>query len=87
MLLNNGLLHDYTATKDSILDVYKEIKSDYEKTLFKKPIVRYVDFNQGMDARLATPERISKLAKINICQCYKIGERIWDSPYVKLSSL
>lgn len=66
LLLNNGLLHDYTATKDSILDVYKEIKSDYEKTLFKKPIVRYVDFNQGMDARLATPERISKLAKINI---------------------
>lgn len=66
LLLNNGLLHEYTATKNSILNIYKEIQSDYEKTLFKKPVVRYVDFNQGMDARLATPERISKLSKINI---------------------
>lgn len=66
LLFNNGLLHDYTATKKSILDVYGKIQSDYEKILFKKPINRFVDFNQGMDARLATPEKISKLAKINI---------------------
>jgi len=66
LLLNHGLLHDYTATKDGIFVVYEEIKSAYEKSRTKKPVVRFVDFNQGIDARLATPKKIAKLATVNI---------------------
>jgi hypothetical protein len=66
LLLNHGLLHDYTADKDEILAVYEEIKDEYEKSRSKKPVSRYIDFNQGMDARLATPEKMAKLATVAI---------------------
>ena len=68
LLSNNGLLHDYTATKAGALDVCKEIDKDYDAWHKKRthPIVRIVDFNQGLDARLATPERMRKLSEIAI---------------------
>lgn len=66
LLLNYGLIHDYTATKDAILAVYEEIKNDYEKARSKKPVIRFIDFNQGMDARLATPANMAKLATVAI---------------------
>lgn len=66
LLLDHGLLHDYTATPTSIFTVYEAIKDEYAKKQHTTPVVRFVDFNQGMDARLATPERMAKLAEINI---------------------
>jgi hypothetical protein len=66
LLLNHELLHDYTATKDGIFSVYKDIKDDYGKARYKKPVVRFIDFNQGMDARLATPKNMAKLATVAI---------------------
>lgn len=66
LLLNHGLLHDYTATKTGILKVYDEIKDDYEKARSKRPVVRFIDFNQGIDARLTTPEKMEKLATVAI---------------------
>ncbi|WP_148257824.1 hypothetical protein [Leadbettera azotonutricia] len=68
MLMDMGLLHNYTATKDNILSFYKFIKDDYEKARSKRPLVRFIDFNQGMDAapRLATQEKMKKLATIAI---------------------
>lgn len=66
LLLNHGLLHDYTATKKGVLAVYEEIRETYEKAHSKKPVIRFIDFNQGMDARLATPEKIAKLATVAI---------------------
>lgn len=68
LLSNNGLLHDYTATKAGALDVCKEIDKDYDAWHKKRThsIVRIVDFNQGLDARLATPERMRKLSEIAI---------------------
>lgn len=66
LLLNNGLLHYYTATREKILYVYNIIKDDYEKHRSKRPLVRFVDFNQGMDARLATSKKMAKLATIAI---------------------
>jgi len=68
LLSNNGLLHDYTATKAGALDVCKEIDKDYSAWHKRRthPIVRIVDFNQGLDARLATPERMRKLSEIAI---------------------
>lgn len=66
LLMNHGLLHDYTATRNNIFAVYKKIKDEYEKQQHKVPIVRFVDFNQGVDARLVTSEKMAKLAEINI---------------------
>jgi hypothetical protein len=66
LLLNHGLLHDYTADKAAILAVYEEIKDEYEKARSRRPVSRYIDFNQGMDARLATPEKMAKLATVAI---------------------
>jgi hypothetical protein len=66
LLLASGLTHEYTATKDKILTVYGELKSDYERFRSKKPVRRSVDFNQGVDARLATEDKIKKLATVAI---------------------
>lgn len=66
LLANNNLFHAYTATKTCVINVYNQIKDDYQKKLTSKPITRYVDFNQGMDARLATPDNMKKLSTINI---------------------
>lgn len=68
LLSNNGLLHDYTATKAGALTVCDEICEEYDQWHKKRthPIVRIVDFNQGLDARLATPEKMRKLSEIAI---------------------
>jgi len=66
LLLNHGLLHEHTATKDNILAVYEQVKDEHEKMRSKKMHVRFIDFNQGMDARLVTPGKMAKLAEINI---------------------
>ena len=66
LLLDNGLLHDYTATKKSIIAVYEQIKAEYKQRQHRVPIVRFVDFNQGMDARLVTPKNMAKLSEISI---------------------
>ena len=68
LLSNNGLLHDYTVTRDAALAVCKEIAKDYDAWHKKRthPIARIVDFNQGLDARLATPARMRKLSEICI---------------------
>jgi hypothetical protein len=66
LLTDHGLLHDYTATKDGVLKVYELVKEDYEKLRPRRPLVRFIDFNQGMDAQLATQEKMSKLATIAI---------------------
>ena len=88
LLRNNHLLHDYTATKDSILLVYDKIKEEYQKKHSKKPIVRFVDFNQGMDARLATSEKMKKLSEINI-RPLRIAFDSWNTRkhYVKAIKL
>lgn len=56
----------YTALKEDVLYVCRMILPGYTKKLNRKPVVRYVDFNQGLDARLFTEERVTKLATIAI---------------------
>ena len=57
----------HTATKEAIIDLHSFIESLYRKYAYR-PITRQriVDFNQGVDGRLITPENMNKLAKINI---------------------
>ncbi|MCK9436281.1 MAG: hypothetical protein M0Q12_03615 [Synergistaceae bacterium] len=47
-----SLLKLETTTKENILAIYPDIKELYEKFRNKTPKQRYVDFNQGVDARL-----------------------------------
>ena len=60
------LLSIGTVTKSSILKVYPEIKEMFEKFRNKVPKLRYVDFNQGLDARLLTEEKMQLLSEIPI---------------------
>jgi radical SAM superfamily enzyme YgiQ (UPF0313 family) len=60
------LLNINTVTKENIILVYDEAKNLYEKYRNKAPKKRYVDFNQGVDARLLTEEKMKLLSEIPI---------------------
>lgn len=53
-----SLLSVNTATKQNILTIYPDIKELYEKHRNKTPKQRYVDFNQGVDARLLVKDEM-----------------------------
>ena len=60
------LLNINAATKENVLKFYPEIKDLFEKYRNKAPKLRYVDFNQGVDARLLTEEKMKLLSEIPI---------------------
>lgn len=55
-----------TSTKDNLLLAYEELKDLYAKKFKPVPRQRYVDFNQGVDARLFNEKNVKLLASINI---------------------
>jgi hypothetical protein len=55
-----------TSKKENLLKAYEEIKPYYDKYFKPSPRQRYVDFNQGVDARLFTEEKARLLASIAI---------------------
>ena len=56
-----------SATKENILLAYDELKDLYDKHYQPgKGKLRFVDFNQGLDARLFTPEKASLFGQIAI---------------------
>lgn len=64
---NHYLLHPETCTKDALVKTYKDFAPYFQKKYGnRKGRLRYVDFNQGVDARLFTDERIALLAQIPI---------------------
>ena len=60
------LLNIKTITKKNILKIYPEIRDTFEKFRNKAQKLRYVDFNQGLDARLLTEEKMQLLSEIPI---------------------
>lgn len=66
ILSENNLLSQHTATKQAILKTDEFFAPLYEKHRYTKPKARYVDFNQGLDARLFTPEKAKKMSEIAI---------------------
>lgn len=61
-----GLLYPETATVKNILE-FDDIAKLYYNTFFNPGSrMRYIDFNQGVDARLVTDKKMAKLAEINI---------------------
>lgn len=66
IILENNLIRPETASKDVINKVVPELLLIYEKHRNKVPKQRYVDFNQGVDARLLTDDKAKLLSKIPI---------------------
>ena len=63
----NGLLHVNTCTKEALIKTYKDFAPYFEKKYAKQiGRLRYIDFNQGVDARLFNDERVSLLSRIPV---------------------
>ncbi len=60
------LIGRIAATEKDVLAVYKECKDLYEQKRLKSKMNRYVDFNQGLDARLMTDQKMKRLSEIAI---------------------
>ncbi len=61
-----SLLKLETTTKENLLKACEELKEDYEKYRNKSPKLRYVDFNQGTDARYVTEDLMKLMSEIPI---------------------
>ena len=61
-----GLLYPIYATKKAIVDFDSTARPLYEKYFKFGERTRYIDFNQGLDVRLITKEKMKKLSEINI---------------------
>jgi hypothetical protein len=55
-----------TITKENLIKAYEELKDIYEKYRNKAPRNRYVDFNQGTDARYINDEMMKLISEIPI---------------------
>ncbi|MEQ6120091.1 hypothetical protein [Reichenbachiella sp. MALMAid0571] len=55
-----------TVTRENLLSANEELKEIYEKYRNKAPRNRYVDFNQGTDARYVTDEIMKMISEIPI---------------------
>lgn len=63
----NGLLYPITCTKEALIRTYKDFAPYFEKKYAnQKGRSRYIDFNQGVDARLFTEEIVSLLAQVPV---------------------
>lgn len=63
---SKNLLYYVSATRDKILEFDSVARLLFEKYHRRNKRTRYIDFNQGLDARLITEENMAKLAEINI---------------------
>ena len=81
LLENNQLLGIHIATKENLLKIAPEILPLYTKYFRKIPKQRYIDFNQGVDARLFTIEKAELLGKINIRPLRIAFDNIKDRKY------
>lgn len=68
ILEDHHILSLDTATKSELLSAYEVIRPYYEDVVAKKKKTerRYVDFNQGVDARLFTPHMAKQFSRIAI---------------------
>jgi hypothetical protein len=66
VLFEKGMLSYYSATKKAALEIVPVLAPMYEKVRNKSYKGRYVDFNQGVDARLFTEEKAKILSQIPI---------------------
>lgn len=55
-----------TSTRENLIAAYDELKEYYSRHFHPVPRMRYVDFNQGVDARLFNENIVNQLARISI---------------------
>jgi hypothetical protein len=75
-----GILYADTASTDGVLEFDSIFAPLYEKYVFRpsqRRRTRYIDFNQGVDARLITDEKMRRLSEINI-RPLRIAFDHWD---------
>jgi hypothetical protein len=65
-LENHNIYAEILPSKEQLLCVYEHVNELYENRRNKASKFRYVDFNQGLDARLLTDEKMALLATIPI---------------------
>ncbi len=62
-----NVLYLETTTKENLLKIFPLLKEIYERRRTnKKEKRRYIDFNQGLDARLLTPEKMKRLSELSL---------------------
>ncbi len=61
-----GLLYFETATKDNVIAFHETAKKLYDKLFKQNERVRFIDFNQGLDARLVNNKKMEKISEIAI---------------------
>lgn len=61
-----GLLYPETATKENVIAFNEIAKPLYDKLFKRGKRMRFIDFNQGLDARLAVDEKMEKISEIAI---------------------
>lgn len=66
VLDDNQIINFDKTTKQGLLSAYELVKDIYEKHRNKSPKNRYVDFNQGTDARYVTDELMKLMSEIPI---------------------
>ncbi|WP_205224559.1 hypothetical protein [Desulfogranum marinum] len=66
ILAKYEICSEYLPLTEQIIGAYEEIAELYEQRRNKAAKFRYVDFNQGVDARLLTDEKMALLATIPI---------------------
>lgn len=62
----NFLLSVASASKEKIFEFDDYVRPLFDKYFKRKSLVRYVDFNQGLDARLIDEHKMARLAELNI---------------------
>jgi hypothetical protein len=65
-LKENNIWEYDNISKTKLLEIAPHISDLYDKHIKRYPCLRYVDFNQGVDARLFTEEKVKLLSEIPI---------------------
>lgn len=74
----------YLANKEQLISAYTQLSELYNKFTRQIPKARYVDFNQGVDARLLTEEKMVLLSEIPIRPLRIAFDSMkYEKPYVK----
>ena len=62
----NFLLNNFGATAEKIFQLDEFVRPLFEKYFKRNRLTRYVDFNQGLDARLIDEHKMARLAELNL---------------------
>jgi hypothetical protein len=60
------LLYSETATKTNVAIMHETVNKLYDKHFKQLQRVRFIDFNQGLDGRIAEPRKMKKVSSIAI---------------------